>query len=566
MNTTTPFAGNSGTLLGHPLHSRRTAVPSSREPVSRWTVAVLLSVGGGLSLWVAFPPFELWALAAGGPLALAVATRGRGARQGALLGMLLGLAFMAPLLKWTGTFVGDIPWLALSVTQAAFYAVLGAATAAISGLRWWSLWAAALWVGVEAARSRVPFGGFPWGRIGFSQAEGPFASFAAYGGVALVTFAVALTGTLLASAVVLVVRRQRGRRGGVDSWAGPLVGALLVPGLGALAWLPLPGASLTDGGETATVAVVQGNVPRAGLDFNAQRRAVLDNHVQQTLLLAERVAEGFSPQPDLVIWPENSSDIDPYQNDDAAAAIDRAVRAIGAPILIGAVLDGPGENLTNTGIVWDPVDGAGASYAKRHPVPFGEYMPLRSFFRVFSDQVDLLRRDFVAGEEPGILDIGGVRIGDVICFEVAYDSLVSDVIEGGASLLVVQTNNATFGYTAESEQQLAMSRLRAIEHGRSVVVAATSGISAVVAPDGTVVQRSELFTPRVFVESIAQRQVTTVATRLGAVPEWTLTAAGLVALLLARLSRHRRTAAAFRIPPATRLLRVSGSTSQEGSP
>ncbi|WP_236832885.1 apolipoprotein N-acyltransferase [Blastococcus sp. KM273128] len=529
-------------------------------------MAAVLSVGGGLCLWVAFPPFGWWALAAGGPMTLAVATRGRSARSGAALGMLLGLAFMVPLLKWTGIFVGDFPWLALSVAQAAFYAVLGAATAATSRLRWWPLWVATLWVGTEAARSRVPFGGFPWGRIGFSQADGPFASLAAYGGVALVTFAVALTGTLLAAAVVNAVRRQPGRWGRAGTWAGPLAAALLMPGLSAVAWLPLPGASLTDGGQTATVAVVQGDVPRAGLDFNAQRRAVLDNHVQQTLLLAEQVARGVRPQPDLVIWPENSSDIDPYQNDDAAAAIDRAVQAIGAPVLVGAVLDGPGENLTNAGIVWDPVEGAGASYAKRHPVPFGEYMPLRSFFRIFSDQVDLLRRDFMAGEEPGVLDIGGIRIGDVICFEVAYDSLVSDVVEGGASLLVVQTNNATFGYTAESEQQLAMSRLRAIEHGRSVVVAATSGISAVVAPDGTVVQRSELFTPRLFVESIAQRQATTVATRLGAVPEWAFTAAGLTALLLARLIRHRRTAAAARNPSATRLLRVPGSTSQKGSP
>ncbi|MGY5884376.1 apolipoprotein N-acyltransferase [Modestobacter lacusdianchii] len=516
---------------------------AGRPPVDRAPVALLLAVIGGLALWLAFPPFDLWPLAAAGPLLLMLIVFGRSARGGAALGMVMGSAFFLPLLTWTGVFVGDLPWVALSLAQAAFFALMGAGVALVSRLPAAPLWAAGLWVVQEALRSRLPFGGFPWGRLGFSQADGPFASFAAYGGVPLVTFGVALTGATLAASVARPVGRRLRR--GIDRSPSRLRRALtcaaaaVVPALGLLAWLPLPGSQLSEGGEPTTVAVVQGNVPRSGLDFNAQRRAVLDNHVQQTLELAERVDGGGTPRPDVVIWPENSSDIDPYQNPDAAAAIDRAVRAIDAPILIGAVLDGPGRYLTNAGIVWDPVTGPGERYAKRHPVPFGEYMPARSFFRLFSEQVDLLRRDFLPGTEPGVLDVGGVRLGDVICFEVAYDGLVSDVVDGGASLLVVQTNNATFGYTAESEQQLAMSRLRAIEHGRTVLVAATSGISAVVAPDGTVVDRSELFTPYVFVGSLAQRTQTTTATRMGVVPEAAL--AGLSgAAVLAALATDRR--------------------------
>jgi apolipoprotein N-acyltransferase len=235
----------------------------------------------------------------------------------------------------------------------------------------------------------------------------------------------------------------------------------------------------------------------------------------------------------VVIWPENSSDIDPYTNADAARQIDRAASAIDAPILVGAVVDGPGENVSNTAIVWDPDDGPGDTYVKRHPVPLAEYVPARSFFRFFSDKVDLVRRDFVAGDEVGVLDVGGVRLGDLICFEVVYDGLVGDVVDGGAGMIVVQTNNATFGYTDESAQQLAMSRLRAVEFGRTVVVAATSGISAVVAPDGSIERSSELFTPAVFVEEIAQRSSTTVAQRLGAAPEWVLAAVGAAALLVA---------------------------------
>jgi apolipoprotein N-acyltransferase len=490
-------------------------------------------------LVLAFPAYHLVALAPLGPAALALAVRGRRVRSGLWLGLVFGLAFFVPLLSWTGIYVGSFPWLALAVWEAVHLAVLGGATALTSRLRFWPVWAAALWVADEALRGRFVLDGFPWGRLGFSQTEGPLLALAAYGGVPLVSFAVALTGTLLAAAALALVGAWRaasdtGERGPVIRAAALAVPAVLaVPLAGALAWLPLPGQSLTAGGPTTTVAVIQGNVPRAGLDFNAQRRAVLDNHVQQTLQLAERVAAGEEPQPDVVIWPENSSDIDPYTNADAARQIDRAASAIDAPILVGAVVDGPGEYVSNTAIVWDPDDGPGDTYVKRHPVPLAEYVPARSFFRFFSDKVDLVRRDFVAGDEVGVLDVGGIRVGDLICFEVVYDGLVHDVVDGGAGMIVVQTNNATFGYTDESAQQLAMSRLRAVEFGRTVVVAATSGISAIVAPDGTVARSSELFTPAVFVEEIAQRDAATVAQRLGAAPEWVLAAVGAAALVAA---------------------------------
>jgi apolipoprotein N-acyltransferase len=525
----------------------RPAGPSSSLPrekvVRRLPWRTLLALAGGLVLVLAFPGYDLPALAVLGPAALALAVRGERFRSGLWLGLVFGLAFFVPLLSWSGIYVGSFPWLALGVFQASYLALLGGATALTSRLRWWPLWTAALWVGAEALRGRFPFGGFPWGRLGFSQTEGPLLSLAAYGGVPLVSFAVALVGTLLA-AVLLAIHRARtadARRPGVRAAALALTGALAVPLAGALAWLPLPGPSLTDGGPTATVAVIQGDVPRAGLDFNAQRRAVLDNHVQQTLELAQDVAAGEEPRPDVVIWPENSSDIDPYTNADAAREIDRAAAAVDAPILVGAVVEGPGVNVSNTAIVWDPDDGPGDTYVKRHPVPFGEYIPYRAFFRLLSEQVDLVRRDFVGGDEVGVLDIGGVRLGDLICFEVVYDGLTSDLVDGGAGMLVVQTNNATFGYTDESEQQLALSRLRAVEHGRSVVIAATSGISAVVAPDGSVVRSSPLFEPAVFVEEIAQRDSATVALRLGAAPEWALTAIGAGAVLVGLL--WRRTAA-----------------------
>ncbi|PRY47537.1 apolipoprotein N-acyltransferase [Geodermatophilus tzadiensis] len=505
--------------------------PAARRRVP-WRTA--LAAAGGLLLLLAFPGWSLPLLAVPATAALAVAVHGQRARGGAWLGLVFGLAFFVPLLSWSGTYVGAVPWLALAVSQALFLALLGAATAATSRLRLWPLWTAALWVADEALRGRLPFGGFPWGRLGFSQTDGPFLSLAAYGGVPLVGFAVALCGALLAAAVLAAVRGPALRPA-----AAAVAGALAVPLLGGLAWLPLPGSSLTAGGPTVTVAVVQGDVPAAGLEFNARRRAVLDNHVQQTLQLAAAVAAGDRAQPDLVVWPENSSDIDPYTNADAARAISGAADAIGAPILVGAVVDGPGQYLSNTGIVWEPGTGPGDTYVKRHPVPLAEYVPARAFFRFFSDKVDLVRRDFTRGSEVGVLETGGARVGDVICFEVVYDSLVADTVEAGAELLVVQTNNATFGYSDESAQQVAAAQVRAVETGRSVALASTSGISAVIAPDGTLVRQSQLFTSAVFVEEIARRDTTTLAQRLGAGPEWVLAALGAGAVLAVAVRARR---------------------------
>jgi apolipoprotein N-acyltransferase len=522
------------------------APPAGSPPPRRrrWPWRTALAAAGGAALVLSFPGYDLSGLAVLGPAALALAVRGQRVRGGLWLGLVLGLAFMLPLLSWTGVYVGSFPWLALAVFEALYFALLGAAAAATSRLPGWPVWAAALWVADEAVRGRWPLGGFPWGRLGFSQVDGPFTALAAYGGVPLVSFAVALTGTLLTAAVLAAGRTLRGtQRAGWRTAVLALVAALAVPAVGSLAALPLAGPSLTEGGPTRTVAVIQGNVPRAGLDFNAQRRAVLDNHANRTQELAAAVARGDAAQPDLVIWPENSSDIDPYDNPDAARVISRAAAAIGAPILVGAVVDGPGRYISNTGIVWDPVTGPGETYVKRHPVPLAEYVPARPFFRFFSPLVDRVT-DFVHGTQDGNLTIAGANVGDVICFEVAYDGLVHDVVDGGAGMIVVQTNNATFGFTDESAQQLAMSRLRAVEFGRTVVVAATSGISAIVAPDGSLVHRSQLFTAETFVEPIAQRDSRTVAERLGATPEWVLTALAVGAVLAVAVPAVRRRRAA----------------------
>lgn len=497
-----------------------------------------LAVLGGIALAVAFPPYDLWPLSLVAVAALALLTRGRTARQGAWTGFAFAWPFFFVLLRWLRV-VGYDAVVGLSFVEALFVAVLGACLARVSRLPAWPLWGACLWVAEELARDRLPFGGFPWGRLAFANTASPFTPLAALGGAPLVTFAVALAGGLLAYGAVTAWRL---RRGAVTVRAAlPGVEAVaLAAAIGVCGYaVPVP----TGAADTVKVALVQGNVQQPGIDFLGRPMVILDNHVDATLQLARDIKEGRREKPDLVIWPENSSDLDPFQYPQAYDRIDAAVKAVGVPVLVGALVDHPGSSgyIDNKGIVWDPKTGPGASYAKQHPVPFGEYVPFRAQLSKVITRLQRVQRDFYPGDHTGVMQIGPARLGDVICFEVAYDEIVRDTVKAGARALVVQTNNATYGRTGQPEQQLAMSRLRAVEHGRAVVTAATSGISAVVAPDGKVLQRSEEFTRDVISARIPLRDGTTVADRVGAAPEWALAMVGVLscaaALLIGRRGR-----------------------------
>jgi apolipoprotein N-acyltransferase len=503
----------------------------ARRPLRLW-VSVVMGLLAGLALLLSFPPYGLWWLAPVAVALLAAATHRRRLRGGAGVGMLAGLVLFVPLLDWTHIAAGWLPWMLLSFAQAGYLALLGLASAWSSPLvdRWRALWpliTGLLWVSQEALRDRAPFGGFPWGRLAFSQGEAPALRLAVFGGAPLVTFVVAAAGGVL---VALLWRRS-----GILAPIGYLLaGAVLIAG-------PLFTPVAQPGDTTRVVAIVQGNVPRLGLEFNAQRRAVLDNHVRATENLANDVAAGRQPKPDLVVWPENSSDIDPLRNPDAAQQIAAAAAAIGAPILVGAVLRGdPPNEIRNAGILWQPVTGPDGDqmYVKRHPVPFAEYVPLRPIARFVSEKVDLVH-DMVGGDTPGVIRTGPVTLGDVICFEVAYDSIVRDTVTGGAQILAVQTNNATFN-EAEARQQLAMVQLRAVEHGRESLMVSTVGVSAFVGMAGDVRASTGFNVDAVVVREMHLGRTRTVATRLGHWPEIAAVALTVVILSGAVPLRRRR--------------------------
>ncbi|MFJ8309993.1 MULTISPECIES: apolipoprotein N-acyltransferase [unclassified Streptomyces] len=495
---------------------------------------------GGVLLYLSFPPRPLWWLALPAFAVFGWALRGRTWKAGLGLGYLFGLGFLLPLLVWTGVEVGPGPWLGLAAIEALFVGAAGAGIAVVSRLPLWPVWAAALWVASEAARARFPFGGFPWGKVAFGQADGTFLPLAALGGTPVLGFAVVLCGFGLYECVRQAARRRRTGNVRKGAAAAALL-MVLVPVAASFGARGLVSDSAEDG--TATVAVIQGNVPRLGLDFNSQRRAVLDYHVRETLRLADKVKAGKEPQPDFVLWPENSSDVDPFVDDAARAAIDQAAKTIGAPISVGAVVGGYGTKLYNEQVQWDPKLGPVATYDKRQIQPFGEYIPLRGLIRTFAPgYTSMVREDFNRGTKPGLFTMAGTKVGFATCYEAAFDWAVRDTVTAGAQLISVPSNNATFDRSEMTYQQLAMSRVRAVEHSRTVAVPVTSGVSAVIMPDGQVVKKTAMFTPDSLVAKVPLRSSQTPATRLGTLPEWALVAAAAAGLAWAvnRSVRTRR--------------------------
>ena len=509
---------------------------------------MLGTILSGVLLVFAFPPHDVMWLA---PLAVAVATLSWHEAKtltGFWLGLLFAGCFFLPHISWMSV-VGDDAWLMLSALFAPAFGLLGAGIAVTSRLRVWPIAAVLMWVATEALRDRFPFDGFPWGRLAFSQSSSNLAPYAAIGGAPLVTAVVAAIGTLLAFAWLMRLSTR--------ICVASLIGVAVLSTAGGLVPLAVEGSD-ADGPATVTAAVVHGSVPGQGLDFLGERAAVLRNHVKETMVLAADVQSGKTPKPDFVIWPENSTDIDPLTDQVAGESIQAAADAIGVPILVGAVANVPSDpsHVWNAGIVWmpanSPTPGPNSFYIKQHPVPFGEYIPMRPLISKVTSKLDRIPRDFAAGDSTGVLQLGPARIGDLICFEVAYDELGLAAVTGtgvkgplagkGARILTIQTNNATYAHTGQPEQQLAMSRLRAIEHGRTVLIASTSGISAIILPDGTYAGLLGESGAGYLVESVPLRDELTISDRLGGVPELiaVLVALGMVVWAAVLKRRDRR--------------------------
>jgi apolipoprotein N-acyltransferase len=516
---------------------RATALPLPRLRLL-WALAVALV--GGLLLAAAFPPLGWWPFAFVGPAMLVFALSGRSLRGAFTVGFVFGVAFFTPLLAWVVN-LAWFAWVALAIASAVIFAVFAIAQRLLLNLRGWPVAVAGWWVAAEAFRDRWPWGGFPWGRLAMSQAGLPTQGWAAIFGPPVLTFVVALCAAVLAwlVTVALAARVRSADQSRPSRRRLAVTAGLAVAGTACLAVLPaaLPLDPVPANAKTAVVAAVQGNVPRARSLVSELNdyEVTTQNHMTATEKLASEVKAGKLPAPDLVIWPENSTSIDPDLDPQIYSEIATAVSAIDRPILVGEVQENPERN---DAVLWLPGKGPTTTYVKRRLVPFGEYVPFRSLISKITSLTQLQPIPFVPGHQTVVFNVGQVKLGDVICYEIAFDDLVRSEVDAGANLLSMQSNDATFEregpITEESGQQLAMARIRAVEFDRAVVVSSTTGYSAIIAPDGQVISRTGMWEQAELEARVPLLTYTTLANRVGAWPEWAIVA--LTALAFARVT------------------------------
>ncbi|MFT4258741.1 apolipoprotein N-acyltransferase [Microbacterium sp.] len=492
----------------------------ARPPLPLWAAAVSAAIAA-LLMSAAYPAASVWIAAFPAVALLLLALIGRRLGGALLVGLVYGLVFYAVLVFWVGRYLGPVPWAALTVVEGALTAV---ATVPIAlAYRWLPrafpgragrvvllpLTIAALWAGRELFLGMWPYGGFPWARLGMTQAESPLATVSSWLGV---------TGLGFAMVLVVALTIEILRRG---SWRRPI--GLIAPALLTAILVVTPQFPTVDAG-TMRIAAVQGNGPTGYFDHR-EPYSVIDAQTAAT--------EGlYGEDVDLLVWPEGSVEYDPFQDASTARRLTRVAARVEAPLLANAATERD-EHVFNTSMLWMPDGTAAQLHDKRHPVPFGEYVPDRDFyFALAPDLIGLLGREYAPGTNPPVVDVDGVSVGLSICFDVIYDDLVGEGVRGGAEVLVFQTNNADFRGTGENLQQLSFARMRAIESGRSVVNVSTVGTSQIIRPDGSTAVSLDADEAGTLLDDVELRTGLTAGIVLGPWIQHVLLWGGLAALLI----------------------------------
>lgn len=483
-------------------------------------------LAGLIGLYV-FPTENIWVLAPLIPALTFLSVLGAGFWKAVLIGFISGQVFYVSHIEWISLYLGPVPLFALSTLVSLYSAVAAGVVAWVwkkigksegSSLRM-PILLAAIWTAREFGSGNFPYGGFPWSRLSMTQSDSFLANWVFWGGMSLLSFVIALLGALVAIAI-----QQKAMVSKVP-FAAAAIAVLVVPFL-------TPIGVTTTLVDSKTIAAVQGDA-NAGLFSNVTPGTILKNHADATELVFSK-----GRPVDLLVWPENASDLDPLRYPEAREVIERIATEINAPFVFGTVTR-RGEESFNSTILWLPGTGPVDFYDKKQPVPFAEYAPDREFWRMFApDLVDMIPRGYSFGVRDGIYQVNDFVAGTLICFEIAEDWILRDLAHSGAEVILSQTNNADFGYSDETFQQAAIARLRAIETGRAVVNISTVGLSAIYLPDGKVLSEVEWYTPAAMVEDVPLYTGLTPAMFIGSLFDWINLLTVLLVLIAIRLRRR----------------------------
>ncbi len=481
----------------------------------------IIAAVAGLALYASFPPLGWWWLSVPA-LALYISRIDEARAPHALtVTFVFGMSFWVPLIDWIPLAVGTTPpWFVLAFVQTLF--LMGWALF----VRWTQLWAwargpvmhalfyALTWAGVDAARSRWPWSGFPWGSVALPQVDSSLGRLAPYGGTTLITAVVVFL-------AVLVRRACAARDAAVvrEHWFSRPALALIV----AAAFVAPLAVTLPNQAENGMlrVGVVQGDIALPGAEAYSREGEVTDNNVRASLELASSPELAQNPI-DLAIWGEGSVDRDPLAFPAIGQAVDSAATALDAPILIGYTNVNEHDRVKNWLAVWENGQGVdeSARYSKHVPVPFGEFIPFRDFIASFATEVAQSSRDMEAGDEPPLMTIEArdgrsVPLAVGICFEAAYPLVIGDGVARGGQAIIVPSNNYHFRSSGESAQQGQLLRMRAMEYSRSAVQASTTGHSYVIRPDGSILESTGTEQAATLAADIPLRSSLTVTARVG---------------------------------------------------
>ncbi len=502
------------------------------------------AVSGAL-LAAARPPLDLGPLGCVALVPLFVAWQRQRPRTTAALAFVAAAAYYALLMSWSWYF-GTIAIVPLVVVLATYWAIAGLALGWLASRGVASPFlVAAGWVLAEATVARVPFGGFSWGEVGYAFHNIGFGrALASDGGVALVTFFAVACNAVLADALISARVPRAVTRA---SWLRLAAGATVVvigPALAVtLRSEPRPAGPLR-------VALLQGNdLNRDLTPAEEDSRYLPNSHFE--------LAKQIRGPVDLVVFPESSMDGDPRTDRYLRDRLVAVAKRDDAWVLANASVDAPasghgpaGAKALNLDVLFRPDGTVEGTYAKRHLVPFGEYVPFRSALEGWISALNKIPRDFETGKSPGIFEVAGHKIATIICFESAFGYQVRPLVHAGAQVVVVSTNNRSYERSANSAQHVAIGQIRAAELGRPVVQAAISGITAVIDADGVVHERTSLFRNTVVETTVATTTGETPYVRYGEWVIWACTVGAAGALLIA-WQRGRRSRFIDSGPPTT---------------